>query len=73
MESHCGTVTEEGNEVCIPGACSCSSDAQHNEPVYSIAPPAIKKNIFSITQFFLTLKETISFDPQEKKHVEKNS
>jgi len=30
MSEHCGTTTEEGNAVCIPGSCSCSS-AQENK------------------------------------------
>jgi hypothetical protein len=32
MSDHCGTTTEEGNAVCVPGACSCSSETQNNAP-----------------------------------------
>jgi len=33
MSEHCGSVTAEGAAVCIPGQCSCSSDAKNNEPI----------------------------------------
>ena len=33
MSHHCGTVTEAGNAVCIPGACSCSSEKKSSEPI----------------------------------------
>ena len=32
MSDHCGTTTEEGTDVCIPGACGCSSETQNNAP-----------------------------------------
>lgn len=32
MIDHCGTVTEEGNAVCIPGSCSCSQEQTQAEP-----------------------------------------
>jgi hypothetical protein len=31
MSDHCGTTTEEGSDVCIPGGCGCSSEVQNNE------------------------------------------
>lgn len=33
MSDHCGTVTEDGNAVCIPGSCSCSSERKSSEPI----------------------------------------
>ncbi len=33
MSDHCGSVTEDGAAVCVPGACSCSSNAKSNEPI----------------------------------------
>lgn len=33
MSDHCGTVTEDGNAVCIPGSCSCSSESKRGEPI----------------------------------------
>ena len=32
MSDHCGTVTEDGNAVCIPRSCSCSSEKKSSEP-----------------------------------------
>ena len=33
MSDHCGTVTEDGNAVCIPGSCGCSSEKKSSEPI----------------------------------------
>jgi len=33
MSDHCGSFTEEGNAVCIPGLCSCSSESRISEPI----------------------------------------
>ncbi len=33
MSDHCGTTTEEGNAVCIPGTCSCSSEEETSSPI----------------------------------------
>ena len=33
MSDHCGTVTEDGNAVCIPGSSSCSSERNSSEPI----------------------------------------
>ena len=33
MSDHCGTVTEDGNAICIPGSCSCSSEKKSSEPI----------------------------------------
>jgi hypothetical protein len=32
MSDHCGTTTEEGSAVCVPGTCSCYSETQNNAP-----------------------------------------
>jgi len=31
MSDHCGTTTEEGNAVCVPGTCSCSSKSKTSQ------------------------------------------
>lgn len=33
MSDHCGTTTEEGNAVCIPGTCGCSSESKASKPI----------------------------------------
>jgi len=33
MSDHCGTTTKEGNAVCIPGSCSCSSESKASKPI----------------------------------------
>ena len=43
MSDHCGTTTEDGAAVCIPGACSCSSDAKSNKPI-SLSIPSVSEN-----------------------------
>jgi hypothetical protein len=43
MSDHCGSVTEDGAPVCVPGACSCSSDARSNEPI-SFSLPSLSEN-----------------------------
>lgn len=70
MSDHCGSITEEGSAVCMPGQCSCSSE-QNDEQLIQLSLP--KANIFSIKQFFLSLKEIISSSETEKNYVEKNS
>ena len=48
MSDYCGSVTENGAVVCVPGACSCSSDAKSNEPIsLSLASVSENKNIVS--------------------------
>lgn len=43
MSDHCGTITEDGNAVCAPGACSCSSEAKSNQSII-LSVPAITEN-----------------------------
>jgi hypothetical protein len=43
MSDHCGSVTDDGSAVCVPGACSCSSDARRNEPI-SFSLPSLSEN-----------------------------
>ena len=67
MSDHCGTTTEEGSAVCVPGACSCSSETQNNEPALSLADSqsTSKPLITKLINFVLPGKE--------KNHVEENS
>jgi hypothetical protein len=37
MSDHCGSTTEGGNAVCIPGECSCS-EPNSNQPVILSVP-----------------------------------
>lgn len=46
MSEHCGTITEDGNAVCVPGACSCSTEAEKAEIVSLPVVPEIKKESF---------------------------
>lgn len=43
MSDHCGSITEDGAAVCVPGACSCSSDAKSNKPI-SLSIPSVSEN-----------------------------
>ena len=74
MSDHCGTTTEEGSAVCVPGACSCSSEAQNNAPILlSVDEYKSQFNQF-LTELKTELKKAISFrNTEEKNHVEKNS
>ena len=40
MSEHCGSVTAEGAAVCVPGACSCSTEAKSSEPILLSLPSA---------------------------------
>ena len=44
MSDHCGTVTEAGNAVCIPGSCSCSSERKSSEPIPLSLPTVSESN-----------------------------
>jgi len=33
MTDHCGSVTEDGAAVCVPGSCSCSPAVKYSEPI----------------------------------------
>jgi hypothetical protein len=59
MSEHCGATTKEGTDVCIPGACGCSSETQNNA---SISKDASKTPV-------VVLSDT----SEEKSHVEENS
>jgi hypothetical protein len=49
MSDHCGSVTEEGAAVCVPGACSCSSDAKSDEPI-SLSLPSVRETQSAVSQ-----------------------
>jgi len=49
MSEHCGSNTEDGSAVCVPGACSCSSEAKSKEPIV-LSVPAKNKKIISFNQ-----------------------
>ena len=67
MSDHCGTITEDGNAVCIPGTCSCSSETKSNQPTLDEYKSTVK-------QFVAELKKGISFNRiEEKSDVEENS
>jgi len=73
MSDHCGTTTEEGNAVCVPGTCSCSSETQNNAPSL-LSLPTVDEYKSTIKQFVTELKKAISFNHiEEKSHVEENS
>lgn len=70
MSDHCGSITEDGSAVCIPGQCSCSSE-QNDEQLIHLSLP--KANTFLIKQFFLSMKKKIPLSEKEKNYVEENS
>ena len=70
MSDHCGTTTEDGSAVCVPGTCSCSAEAQNNAPILL----SVDEYKSQFNQFFAELKKAISFKHvEEKNHVEENS
>ncbi len=73
MSDHCGTTTEEGNAVCVPGTCNCSSETQNNAPIL-LSLPSVDEYKSMFKQFVAELKKAISFNHiEEKSHVEENS
>ena len=38
MSDHCGSATEEGAAVCVPGACSCSPETKSSETTPLLLP-----------------------------------
>jgi len=61
MSDHCGTTTEEGNAVCIPGTCACSSESKNGRPAL-LSVPLINK-----------IEETDVEATSGDSHVEENS
>ncbi len=73
MSDHCGTITEDGNAVCVPGTCNCSSETKSSAP-FLLSLPAVDEYKSTLKQFIAELKKAISFNHiEEKSHVEKNS
>ena len=73
MSDHCGTTAEEGNAVCVPGSCSCSSETQNNAPVL-LSLPTMEECKSMLKQFATGFKKAISLNNiEEKTHVEENS
>lgn len=67
MSDHCGTTTEEGNAICVPGTCSCSTESKS----ISVAPTESDQS--SAKQLIAKLKTIITFNKMEKPHVAENS
>ena len=69
MSDHCGTTTEEGNAVCIPSSCSCSTESKNSEiePI-TLFPPDSNGALL-----VAKLKKIFPFNKTEKPHVEENS
>lgn len=44
MSEHCGSMTETGNALCVPGACSCSTESESKQPVSLPIVPEIKQD-----------------------------
>ena len=73
MTDHCGTTTEDGNAVCVPGACSCSSETKSSASEL-LSLPAADEHKSRLKQFSAELKKVISFNHiEEQNHVEENS
>ena len=69
MSEHCGTTTEEGNAVCIPGACSCSTESTNSETESSTLFPPDSNGALLVTK----LKKILPFNKTEASHVAENS
>ena len=70
MSDHCGTTTEEGNAVCIPGSCSCSSESKS---IDSVTPSTLPMDS-NQPSLFSRLKMVFSLNTErENTHVEENS
>ena len=54
MADYCGNVTEDGAPVCVPGACSCSSNAKSNELI-SLSLPPVSENKIAVLQKIIPL------------------
>ena len=73
MSDHCGTITEDGNAVCVPGRCSCSSESKSIAPIL-LSLPVADEHKSKLKQFIAELNKVISFNHiEEKSHVEENS
>jgi len=73
MSDHCGTTTAEGNAVCVPGTCNCSSEPQNNAPVL-LSVPSLDKIKSAPKQLITKLMNVVlSNTNEEKSHVEENS
>jgi hypothetical protein len=73
MSDHCGTTTEEGNDVCVPGACNCSSETQNNAPILLSVPLLDKITGVSKQPITKLMNVVISNTSEEKSHVAENS
>jgi len=69
MSDHCGSITEDGNAVCVPGSCSCSTESQTD----ATAPITLFPPDSNGAMLVAKLKKALSFNPTEATHVEKNS
>lgn len=68
MSDHCGSTTEDGNAVCIPGACTCSPGANNHQRV-TLSSLTTNDNKIAIK-----FKKAIAVGhPLEKKYVAENS
>ena len=73
MSDHCGSTTQDGSAVCIPGECSCSSGANSVQPVILFIPP-IYNHKSLLNQIIVKFKKVVSVDNQlEENYVEENS
>ncbi len=69
MSDHCGSVTEEGNAVCIPGSCSCSTESKNSETEPITLFPADSNGALLVAK----LKKIFLFNKTEVPHVAENS
>ena len=69
MPDHCGTATEEGNAVCIPGSCSCSTESKSSEakPI-TLFPPESNGALL-----IAKLKKIFPLNKTEEPHVAESS
>jgi len=60
MSEHCGSLTEEDVAVCIPGECSCSTEAKSKEPIL-ISVPLMNESTNQEASMWKKIRSTVMF------------
>jgi hypothetical protein len=69
MSEHCGTTTEEGNAVCIPGSYSCSTESKTRETAPITLFPPDSNGALLVAK----LKKIFPLNKTDEPHVAENS
>ncbi len=60
MTDHCGSVSEDGAAVCVPGSCSCSPAAKSSQPIHLAVPSSTGSRNAAV-------QKTVSFNKNQEK------